>query len=143
MHKSLARAVLPMIVLLIPFLYLTIAVPFGEPVQTILEVIYLCVLLAITVWESRENTDEVRIAAARFIASTATYVGIVCTVGFLIVMTRFPTVAAYIASVADTSANHLPPAAAGFGLGAIAVIAVILVCGIITGAAWFWRASRP
>ena len=68
MKKTRAGKPLPMILLLIPFLYLAFSNPFGEPAQTILEVIYLCILLGITVWETTRNADEVEVAAARFSA---------------------------------------------------------------------------
>jgi hypothetical protein len=143
MQKSLVRKLLPMILLLIPFLYLIYASPFGEPAQTIVEVCYLCVILGITVWESKSNVDEVQRAAARFIASTGAYAGIACTVGFLIVMTRSSAVAEFVASLAESPANGLPPAATGFGLGAMAVIVLMFACALIASAAWYWRASRP
>ena len=131
-----------MVLLLIPFLYLTVSKPFGQPYQTILEVSYLCVLLGITVWEARRKTDEVEVAAARLIASTAAYSGIICSIVFLVVMTHSPVVANYFSGIAESSANDLPPAAAGFGLGALSVILLILVCGIIVCATWYWRAAR-
>ncbi len=133
---------LPMILLLIPFLYLVFSNPFGEPAQTILEVIYLCLLLGITVWETTRNTDEVEVAAARFSASTGAYAGMVCTVGFLVVMTRVPAMAEFIATLAESPASGLPPAATGFGLGAMAAILVMFVCAMLTYAAWFWRSMR-
>ena len=133
---------LPMILLLIPFLYLVFSNPFGEPAQTILEVIYLCLLLGITAWETTRNTDEVEVAAARFSASTGAYAGMVCTVGFLVVMTRVPAMAEFIATLAESPASGLPPAATGFGLGAMAAILVMFVCAMLTYAAWFWRSMR-
>ena len=142
MKKIRVGRPLPMILLLIPFLYLVFSNPFGEPAQTILEVIYLCILLGITVWETSRNADEVEVAAARFSASAGAYAGIVCTVGLLIVMTRVPAVAEFVATVAESPANDLPPAATGFGLGAMAAILLMFVCGIIAYAAWFWRSTR-
>jgi hypothetical protein len=109
MKKTRAGRPLPMILLLIPFLYLVFAGPFGEPAQTILEVIYLCLLLGITVWVTNRNTDEVEVAAARFSASAGAFAGIVCTVGFLIVMTRVPAVAEFIATLAESPGTDLPP----------------------------------
>ena len=93
--KLRAGRPLPMILLLIPFLYLVFSDPFGEPAQTILEVIYLCILLIITVWETTRNPDEVEVAAARFSVSAGAYAGIVCTVVLLILMTRVPAVAEF------------------------------------------------
>ena len=142
MKKIRAGRPLPMILLLIPFLYLAFTNPFGEPAQTILEIIYLCILLGITVWEIARNTDEVEVAAARFSASAGAYAGIVCTVGLVIIMTRVPGVAEFVASLAESPANDLPPAATGFGLGAMAAILLMLVCAIIANVAWFWRATR-
>lgn len=142
MKKIRAGRPLPMILLLIPFLYLVFSNPFGEPAQTILEVIYLCILLGITVWETTRNADEVEVAAARFSASSGAYAGIVCTVGLLIVMTRVPAVAEFIAALAESPSNDLPPAATGFGLGAMAAILLMFVCAIIAYAAWSWRSAR-
>lgn len=142
MTKLRTAKPLPMILLLIPFLYLAFSNPFGEPVQTILEVIYLCILLGITVSKIPRNTDEVEVAAARFSASAGAFAGIVCTVGLLIVMTRVPAVAEFVAALAESPANDLPPAAAGFGLGAVAAILLMFVCGIIAYAVWSWRATR-
>ncbi|MDJ0655595.1 MAG: hypothetical protein QNJ40_15635 [Xanthomonadales bacterium] len=143
MTKSLVRKLSPMVLLMVPFLYLIFAAPFGEPAQTILEVSYLCVIFGIVVWESRRNADEVEIAAARFITAIGAYAGIACTVGFLIVMTRSTAVADFIASLAESPANDLPPAAVGFGLGAMTVITLMFLCAIIAYAAWSWRAARP
>jgi hypothetical protein len=133
---------LPMILLLIPFLYLAFSNPFGEPAQTIFEVIYLCILLGITVWETTRNADEVEVAAARFSASAGAYAGIICTVALLIVMTRIPAVAEFIATLAESPTNNLPPAATGFGLGAMAATLLMFVCAIIAYAAWSWRSTR-
>ncbi len=142
MTKPRTAKPLPMVMLLIPFLYLVFSNPFGEPAQTILEVIYLCILLAITAWETTHNTDEVEVAAARFSASTGAYAGIVCTVGLLIVMTHVPAAADFIAALAESPADDLPPAATGFGLGAMAAILLMFVCAICTYAAWYWRTTR-
>lgn len=133
---------LPMILLLLPFLYLVFSNPFGEPAQTILELIYLCLLLGITAWETTRDADEVEVAAARYSASAGAYTGIISTVVLLIVMTRVPAVAEFIATLAESPANNLPPAATGFGLGAMAAILLMFVCAIITYAAWFWRSTR-
>lgn len=133
---------LPMFLLLIPFIYLAFSNPFGEPAQTILEVIYLGIILGITVLAARRNTDEVQVAAARVSVSAGAYAGIVCTVGLLIVITRVPEVAAFIATVAESRSNDRPPAATGFGLGAMAAILLMFVCAIIAYAAWSWRATR-
>ena len=133
---------LPMILLLIPFLYLVFANPFGEPAQTILELIYLGILLGVTVWETTRNKDEVEVAAARFSASAGAYAGVIATVGLLIVMTRVPAVASFVATLAESPANDLPPAATGFGLGAMAAILLMLVSAIIAYAAWSWRSAR-
>ena len=140
--KSRSGRPLPMILLLIPFLYLVFASPFGEPAQTALEVIYLCVILGITFLVATRNTDEVEIAAARFSASTGAYAGIVCTIGLLIAMTRAPGVAEFIADLAQSSSSDLPPAATGFGLGAMTATLLMFVCGIVAYAAWLWRSSR-
>jgi hypothetical protein len=142
MKKTRAGRLLPMLLLLIPFLYLVFSNPFGEPAQTILEVIYLCIILSISVLEATRNTDEVEVAAARFSASTGAYAGIVCTVGLLIVMTRVPVVARFIATLAESPSNDLPAAATGFGLGAMAAILLMFVCAIIAYAAWSWRSAR-
>lgn len=145
MPNSSFRKALPMIVALIPFLFLTIAAPFQEPLQSILELGYLGIIVGITVWEAVRpgaNTDEVQLAAARFSASTGAYAGIVCTVGFLIVMTRVPAVAGFIVSLAEAPGNSLPPAAAGFGLGAMASILCMFVCGLVAYAGWFWRTTQ-
>ena len=141
MKKLRAGRPLPMILLLIPFLYLAFSNPFGDPAQTILEVIYLCVLLGITVWETSRNSDEVEVADARFSASAGAYGGIVCTVGLLIVMTRIPAVAEFIATLADSPAKDLPPAATGFGLGAMTAIFLMFVCAMIAYAARSWRST--
>ena len=85
------------------------AAGFPLPAQTILEVIYLCLLLGITVWVTNRNTDEVEVAAARFSASAGAFAGILCTVGFLIVMTRVPAVAEFIATLAESPGTDLPP----------------------------------
>jgi Na+/H+-dicarboxylate symporter len=66
---------LPMALLLIPFLYLVFSNPFDEPAQTILEVIYLCIILGITVWETTRNTDEVEAAGASLRRSASTMAG--------------------------------------------------------------------
>lgn len=142
MKKIRARRPLPMILLLVPFLYLAFSNPFGEPAQTILEVIYLCILLGITVWETTRNADEVEVAAARFSASAGAYAGIVCTVGLLIVMTRVPAVAGFIAALAESPSNNLPPAATGFGLGAMVAILLMFVCAVVAYATWSWRSAR-
>lgn len=110
MKKFRAGRPLPMFLLLIPFLYLVFSNPFGEPAQTIVEVIYLCVILGITVLVASRNTDEVEVAAARFSASAGAVAGIVCTVGLLIVMTSVPAVAEFIATLAEAPSNDLPPA---------------------------------
>ena len=68
--------------------------------------------------------------------------GIVCTVGLLIVVTRVPAVAGFIATLAESPSNGLPPAATGFGLGAMASILLMLVCAIIAYTAWSWRSTR-
>ena len=133
---------MPMILLLLPFLYLVFSNPFGEPAQTILEVIYLCILPGITARETTRNADEVEVAAARFSASAGAYAGIVCTVGLLIVMTRVPAVAEFIANLADSPASDLPAAATGFGLGAMTAILLMFVCAVFAYAAWFWRSTR-
>lgn len=142
MKKIRVGRPLPMILLLVPFLYLVFANPFGEPAQTILEVIYLCILLGITVWETSRNADEVEVAAARFSASAGAYAGITCTVGLLIVMTNVPAVAEFVAALAESPANDLPAAATGFGLGAMAAILLMFIGALIAYAAWSWRASR-
>ena len=142
MNKARVGRPLPMILLLIPFLYLVFADPFGEPAQTILEVIYLCLLLGITVWETNRITDEVEVAAARFSASAGAFAGIVCTVGLLIVMTRVPAVAEFVATLAESPGTDLPPAATGFGLGAMTAIFLMFVCAIIAYATWIWRSTR-
>lgn len=131
-----------MILLLVPFLYLAFANPFGQPAQTILEVIYLSILIGITVWETSRNADEVEVAAARFSASAGAYAGITCTVGLLIVMTNVPAVANFVAALAESPANELPVAATGFGLGAMAAILLMFIGALIAYAAWFWRSSR-
>jgi len=130
MKKIRAGRPLPMILLLIPFLYLAFSNPFGEPAQTILEVIYLCIILGITVLVATRNTDEVEVAAARFSASAGAFAGIVCTVRLLIVMTRFPAVAEFIATLAESPSDYLPPAATGSGLGAMAAMLLMFVCAI-------------
>lgn len=142
MKKFRAGRPLPMVLLLIPFLYLVFSNPFGEPAQTIVEVIYLCVILGITVLVASRNTDEVEVAAARFSASAGAVVGIVCTVGLLIVMTSVPAVAEFIATLAESPSNGLPPAATGFGMGAMAAMLMMFTCAIIAYAAWFWRSTR-
>ena len=142
MTKTRAGRPLPMILLLIPFLYLVFSNPFGEPAQTILEVIYLCILLGITVLVATRNTDEVEVAAARFSVSAGAYAGIFCTIGFLIVMRRVPAVAEFIATLAESPSNDLPAAATGFGLGAMAAILFMFACSIIAFAAWSWRSTR-
>ena len=142
MKKFRAGRPLPMVLLLIPFLYLVFSNPFGEPAQTIVEVIYLCVILGITVLVASRNTDEVEVAAARFSASAGAVAGIVCTVGLLIVMTSVPAVAEFIATLAESPSNGLPPAATGFGLGAMAAMLMMFTCAIIAYAAWFWRSTR-
>jgi hypothetical protein len=142
MKKFRAGRPLPMVLLLIPFLYLVFSNPFGEPAQTIVEVIYLCVILGITVLVASRNTDEVEVAAARFSASAGAVAGIVCTVGLLIVMTSVPAVAEFIATLAESPSNGLPPAATGFGMGAMAAMLMMFTCAIIAYAAWFWRSTR-
>lgn len=142
MKKFRAGRPLPMVLLLIPFLYLVFSNPFGEPAQTILEVIYLCILLGITVWETTRNADEVEVADARFSASAGAYAGIVCTVGLLIVMVQVPALAEFIAALAESPAKDLPPAATGFGLGAMTAILLMFVCAIIAYAARFWHSTR-
>ena len=142
MKKTRSGRPLPMILLLVPFLYLVFSSPFGEPAQTILEVIYLSILLVITVWETTRNADEVEVAAARFSASSGACAGIVCTVGLLMVMTRVPAVAEYVAALAESPANNLPAAATGFDLGAMTAILLMFVCAVIAYAAWFWRSTR-
>ena len=140
--KYRAGRPLPILLLLIPFLFLVFSNPFGEPAQTILEVVYLCIILGITVLVATRNTDEVEVAAARFSASAGAYAGIVCTVGLLIIMTRVPAVAKFIATVAESPSNDLPPAATGFGLGAMAAVLLMFVCALVAYAAWSWRATR-
>lgn len=142
MKKFRAGRPLPMVLLLIPFLYLVFSNPFGEPAQTIVEVIYLCVILGITVLVASRNTDEVEVAAARFSASAGAVAGIVCTVGLLIVMTSVLAVAEFIATLAESPSNGLPPAATGFGMGAMAAMLMMFTCAIIAYAAWFWRSTR-
>lgn len=133
---------LPMLVLLIPFLYLAFSNPFGEPAQTIIEVAYLGVLLAITVLSAARNTDEVEVAAARFSAAVGAYVGIGCTVGLVLVMARVPAVSRWIDSLVQSPQSALPPAATGFGLGAMTAVFLVFVCAIIAYAGWFWRSPR-
>lgn len=140
--KIRAGRPLPMILLLIPFLYLVFSHPFGEPAQTIFEVIYLCIVLGITVLVATRNTDEVEVAAARFSASAGAHAGVVCTVGLLIAMTRVPLVAEFIATLAESPSNELPPAATGFGLGAMVAMLLMLVCALIAYAAWVWPSAR-
>jgi hypothetical protein len=123
MKKFRAGRPLPMVLLLIPFLYLVFSNPFGEPAQTIVEVIYLCVILGITVLVASRNTDEVEVAAARFSASAG-------------------AVAEFIATLAESPSNGLPPAATGFGMGAMAAMLMMFTCAIIAYAAWFWRSTR-
>ena len=131
-----------MLLLLVPFLYLAFSNPFGEPAQTLLEVIYLVVILGITVLVATRNSDEVEVAAARFGASAGAYAGVVCTVGLLIVMTRVPGAADLVATVSESLSNDLPPAATGFGLGAMAAILLMFLCASIAYAAWTWRSTR-
>jgi hypothetical protein len=133
---------LPMLLLLLPFLYLVFSSPFGEPAQTVVEVIYLSIILGISVFEATRNTDEVEVAGARFSVSAGAIAGIVCTVGLLVVMTRVPALAQFIAILAESPSNNLPPAAAGFGLGAMAAILLMFVCAILSYAAWSWRITR-
>lgn len=133
---------LPMLVLLLPFLYLAFSNPFGEPVQTIIEVAYLAVLLAITVLYAARNTDEVEVAAARFSAATGAYAGIGCTIVLVLIMARVPAVTSWIDSLAQSPQSALPPAATGFGLGAITAVFMMLVCAIIAHAGWHWRSPR-
>lgn len=142
MKKLRAGNLLPMILLLIPFLYLAFSNPFGEPAQTILEVSYLSLILGITVWEAIRNTDEVEVAAARFSASVGAYAGVVGTLALVVVMTRVSAVADFVAALAESPANTLPPAATGFGLGALAAILLMFLCGIMAYATWAWRSSR-
>jgi len=133
---------LPMILLLIPFLYLAFSNPFDEPAQTILEVIYLCIILGITVWETIRNADEVEVADARFSASAGAYTGTICTVGLLIAMTHVPAIAEFVAALAESPANDLPPAVTGFGLGAMTAILLMFFCAIIAYAARFRRSTQ-
>lgn len=142
MKKLRAGRPLPRFLLLIPFLYLVFSNPFGEPARTIVEVSYLCVILGITVLVASRNTDEVEVAAARFSASADAFAGTVCTVGLLIIMTSVPAVAEFIAALAASPSNDLPPAATGFGLGAMAAMLMMFTCAIIAHAAWFWRSTR-
>jgi hypothetical protein len=142
MKKLGARRPLPMILLLIPFLFLAFSNPFGEPAQTILEVIYLCIILGITVWETTRITDEVEIADARFSASAGAYAGTICTVGLLIVMTHVPAMAEFVATLAESPSKDLPSAAAGFGLGAVTAILLMFICATIAYAARSWRSTR-
>ena len=133
---------MPMLLLLVPFICLAFLRPFGEPAQTVLEVIYLAVVLSITVMVAIRNTDEVEVAAARLSTSAGVYAGVVLTVVFLIVMTRVPVVASFVAAVAESPSSNLPPAATGFGLGALAAIFLMFVCAIIAYATRSWRSAR-
>ena len=60
----------------------------------------------------------------------------------LFLMTRVPAVAEFVATLAESPANDLPPAATGFGLGAMAAILLMFANAIIAYAAWYWRAKR-
>lgn len=142
MSKVRTARPLPMLLFLIPFLCLVFWSPLGEPAQTILEAIYLSTILAITVAVSRRNSDEVEIAAARLSVSVGTYVGIISTVGLLIVMAHFPSVAKIVTNFAEQAANGLPPAAAGFGLGALSAVLLMFVCTITSYAVWSWWVVR-
>ena len=133
---------LPMLVLLLPFLYLAFSKPFEEPSQTIFEVAYLAVLLAITVLYATRNTDEVEVAAARFSTAMGAYVGIGCTVGLVLIVARVPAVAGWVDSLAQSLQSALPPAATGFGLGAMAAVLLILVSAVIAYVSRYGRSPR-
>lgn len=72
MSKSRNGRPLPMDVLLLPFLFLAFFRPFEEPAQTVVEVLYLCVLLGIIVCEASRDSDEVEVLAARNCVATGT-----------------------------------------------------------------------
>ena len=134
-----------MILLVIPFLYLIFVDPFEEPLQTILEVLYLGVILGITILHlvrSWREADEVQLAAARFSVSTGAVLGLVGAFSFVIIMRHVPGVAEFIASVAGFSRNELPPAAVGFALGTITTLVLVMISGYIAYAVWLWRMAR-
>lgn len=142
MNKTGFGKPLPMLLLIFPFLCLLYWSPFGEPIQTALEVIYLVTILAITIVVARRNRDEVEVSAARLSVSVGAYTGIICTVILLVVMVNFPQVATAIARFVSEAANTLPPAAAGFGLGALTAILFMFACTVATYVIWYWRVTR-
>ncbi len=142
MLKKRTGRPLPMVLLLIPFLYFVFSSPLSEPAQTILELVYLSIMLGITVLVVSRNADEVEVTTARFSVSIGAYAGIACTIGLLLVMTRVPAVAEVITSLAESLSNDLSPAVAGFGLGALAAIALMFISGTIIYTACSWRYAR-
>ena len=115
-HPLGFRESLPMIFLVIPYLYLIFVDPFEEPVQTILEVLSLGALIGLTILHlvrSWREADEVQLAAARFSVATGAVLGLVGAMALVVIMRHTPSLAEFIASVAGFSRNELPPAAVG------------------------------
>jgi len=129
------RKVLPMILLMIPFLYLVFVSPFGEPIQSILEVLYLSVLFGITILDAVQSwreADEVELAATTFSVATGAVFGLLGAIALLVVLPNVPGVAEFISGLATINPkNKLPPPAAGFALGIATTLLLVMISGFI------------
>ena len=145
MPKNQIRKALPMVLLVIPFLYLILVDPFAEPVQTILEALFLAVIIGITIADSIKSwreADEVQQAGARFSVSVGAASGLACAFAFVIVLRNVPGVGEFIAGIAAFASNGLPPAAVGFALGALTTLVLVVVGFYVAYAVWAWRMAR-
>ncbi len=138
---------LPMILLVIPFLYLIFVDPFEDPLQTILEVLYLGVILGITILHlvrSWREADEVELATTTFSVAAGAVFGLLGASALLVVMPNVPIVTEFIGGLATISPkNKLPPPAAGFALGIATTLLLIMISGFIAYAVRVrWMARR-
>lgn len=134
-----------MIVLVIPLVFLIFAEPFGGPAQSVIEVLYLVLLLGITIHHtvrSLRNADEVQLAGANYTVSVGALMALACTSATVLVVPNAPFVADLITSLAVSPGSELPPAAAGFLLGMLACIVLGLVSAVIANAVWASQMAR-
>ena len=139
------RKAMPMILLVIPFLLLIFADPFGEPAQTIIEILYLGVIVGITILDqikSWRDADEVQVEGAKFSLSAGTLIGLVSAFLLVVVVTNVQGTSQFIAGMADLPVNGLPQAAIGFVLGTLTTMVLVILGTYISHATWIWRMAR-
>ena len=120
-------------------------VAFADPAQTITELLYLGLLLAITVLhtiKSLRKADEVQLAGARFSFSTGALMGLGGAFLLVVVVANAPSAADLVASLAASPDNGLPPAAIGFLLGTMTTMVLVFVGGIAAHAVWTRQMAR-